>query len=126
MTVVGSPACFMGRTPPRSPHDLTTHTCINLPFPTHCGVSMWEFEHAGHAVNVRVEGQLIVNDIALARLGALNGAGLAYLPADYVQPPPYRGRRPCARAGGLMRAVPGPSPLLSEPAPAIGGVRTDC
>jgi DNA-binding transcriptional LysR family regulator len=86
MTVVGSPAYFAGRTPPRSPHDLATHTCINLPFPTHCGVSMWEFEHAGHAVNVRVEGQLIVNDIALARLGALNGAGLAYLPADYVQP----------------------------------------
>ena len=47
---------------------------------------MWEFEKAGRAVNVRVEGQLIVNDIALARLGALGDAGLAYLPEDYVQP----------------------------------------
>jgi DNA-binding transcriptional LysR family regulator len=37
-------------------------------------------------VNVRVEGQLIVNNIALARQGALGGSGLAYLPLDYVQP----------------------------------------
>jgi DNA-binding transcriptional LysR family regulator len=86
MAVVGSSAYFANRDPPRTPHDLAAHTCINLRFPTHGGVSVWEFEKAGRAVNVRVEGQLIVNDIALARLGALGDAGLAYLPEDYVQP----------------------------------------
>jgi DNA-binding transcriptional LysR family regulator len=86
MAVVGSSAYFANRHPPRTPHDLAAHTCINLRFPTHGGVSVWEFEKAGRAVNVRVEGQLIVNDIALARLGALGDAGLAYLPEDYVQP----------------------------------------
>ena len=35
---------------------------------------------------MRVEGQLIVNNIALARLGALQGVGLAYLPEEYVAP----------------------------------------
>lgn len=39
----------------------------------------------GRAVKVRVEGQLIVNDIALARVGALSGSGLAHLPEDYVK-----------------------------------------
>jgi len=86
MAVVGSSAYFANRHPPRTPHDLAAHPCINLRFPTHGGVSVWEFEKAGRAVNVRVEGQLIVNDIALARLGALGDAGLAYLPEDYVQP----------------------------------------
>ena len=86
MAVVGSSAYFANRHPPQTPHDLAAHTCINLRFPTHGGVSVWEFEKAGRAVNVRVEGQLIVNDIALARLGALGDAGLAYLPEDYVQP----------------------------------------
>ena len=86
MAVVGSSAYFANRHPPQTPHDLAAHPCINLRFPTHGGVSVWEFEKAGRAVNVRVEGQLIVNDIALARLGALGDAGLAYLPEDYVQP----------------------------------------
>ena len=37
-------------------------------------------------LNVRVDGQLVVNDIALARDGALRGLGIAYLPEDYVLP----------------------------------------
>jgi DNA-binding transcriptional LysR family regulator len=56
-------------------------------FPTHGGVYVWEFEQVGRRpVNVRVEGQLVVNDIALARLGAIDGSGIAYLPENYVQP----------------------------------------
>jgi DNA-binding transcriptional LysR family regulator len=86
MAAVGSPAYFAGRSPPRTPHDLAGHNCINLRFPTHGGVYVWEFEKACRAVNVRVEGQLVVNDIALARLAAIDGAGIAYLPEDYVQP----------------------------------------
>jgi DNA-binding transcriptional LysR family regulator len=85
MAVVGSSAYFADHTRPSAPHDLASHVCINLRYTTDGGTSVWEFEKAGRAVNVRVEGQLIVNDIALARLGALNGAGLAYLPLDYVE-----------------------------------------
>ncbi len=85
MAVVGSPVYFAEKPPPRTPHDLAAHNCINLRFPTLGGVSVWEFEKGGRPVNVRVEGQLIVNDIALARAGALDGSGLAYLPLDYVE-----------------------------------------
>jgi DNA-binding transcriptional LysR family regulator len=85
MAAVGSPSYFADRKPPRTPHDLANHNCINLRFPTLGGLYAWEFEKAGRAVNVRVEGQLIVNDIALARQAALDGLGIAYLPEDYLQ-----------------------------------------
>jgi DNA-binding transcriptional LysR family regulator len=58
MAVVGSPAYFADRPPPRAPHDLASHVCINLRYTTDGGTSVWEFEKAGRAVNVRVEGQL--------------------------------------------------------------------
>jgi DNA-binding transcriptional LysR family regulator len=86
MAVVGSPTYFADRTPPLTPRDLAAHNCIDLRHTIGGGVSVWEFENSGRALNVRIEGQLVVNDIALARLGALSGAGLAYLPADYVEP----------------------------------------
>jgi DNA-binding transcriptional LysR family regulator len=85
MAAVGSPAYFRDRSAPSAPHDLGAHVCINLRFPTHGGVYVWEFEKAGRAVNVRVDGQLVVNDIELARSGAIGGLGIAYLPEDYVQ-----------------------------------------
>ena len=86
MAVVGSPAYLSGHKPLRTPHDLAKHNCINLRFPTRGGLYAWEFEKGGRALNVRVEGQLIVNDIALSLEAALDGLGLAYLPEDYVQP----------------------------------------
>ncbi|MBM0205257.1 LysR family transcriptional regulator [Micromonospora sp. STR1s_5] len=85
MAVVGSPAYFAEKPRPSTPHDLASHNCIGMRFSTDGGVAQWEFEKAGRAVNVRVEGQLVVNTIALVRSGALRGSGLAYLPDDYVQ-----------------------------------------
>ncbi|HWF01178.1 MAG TPA: LysR family transcriptional regulator [Caulobacteraceae bacterium] len=85
MAVVGSPAYFAERTAPATPHDLADHNCINLRFPTLGGLYAWEFERDGRALNVRVEGQLIVNDITLAVKAAIDGLGLADLPQDYVQ-----------------------------------------
>jgi DNA-binding transcriptional LysR family regulator len=85
MAAVASPAYFSARKPPRTPQDLALHNCINLRFPTRGGLYAWEFEKAGRALNVRVEGQFVVNDIALALQAALDGLGIAYLPEDYVR-----------------------------------------
>jgi DNA-binding transcriptional LysR family regulator len=60
--------------------------------PTRGGLYAWEFEKGGRALNVRVDGQLIVNDIELARLAALDGVGIAHLPDDYVKPDIEAGR----------------------------------
>jgi len=85
MAAVGSPAYFAARKAPRTPNELGEHNCINLRFPTLGGLYAWEFEKRGRAISVRVEGQLVVNEVALARQAALDGLGIAYLPERYVQ-----------------------------------------
>ncbi|PZM17185.1 LysR family transcriptional regulator [Rhizobium tubonense] len=86
MAAIGSPDYFARRPQPLTPHDLTEHSCINMRLPTHGGIYAWEFEKDGREVRVRVEGQLVFNNIALRLNAALDGLGLAYLPADVVQP----------------------------------------
>jgi DNA-binding transcriptional LysR family regulator len=97
MAAVAAPEYFSARGAPLIPHDLAAHNCINLRFPTHGGLYAWEFEKDGRAMNVRVEGQLIVNEIGLARQAACEGLGVAYLPDDYVAS--------AVEAGRLLRVL---------------------
>lgn len=85
MAVAGSPDYLATRGSPRTPDDLASHNCINLRHQAKGGISVWDLEKDGRAVNVRVEGQLVVNDIALVRQAALDGLGFCYLPKDYLQ-----------------------------------------
>ncbi|AWN45401.1 LysR family transcriptional regulator [Methylobacterium terrae] len=85
MAAVASPAYFARRPPPRTPQDLTGHTCINLRLPTHGGLYAWEFEEAGREIRVRVEGQVVFNTVSMILRAALDGFGIAYLPQDMVQ-----------------------------------------
>jgi DNA-binding transcriptional LysR family regulator len=85
MAVVGAPSYFARRPRPKKPQDLTAHDCINLRLPTYGGLYAWEFEKRSRALKVRVEGQLVFNNIALRLNAALAGFGLAYLPEDLVQ-----------------------------------------
>jgi DNA-binding transcriptional LysR family regulator len=84
MAVVGAPGYFANRKRPRTPQDLTAHSCINLRLQTSGGVYAWEFEKGDREVRVRVEGQLVVNTATLAVRAALDGAGLAFVPEDRV------------------------------------------
>jgi DNA-binding transcriptional LysR family regulator len=85
MAVVGAPSYFARRAKPRKPQDLTAHQCINLRLPTYGGLYAWEFEKRGRELKVRVEGQLVFNNLALRLKSALAGLGLAYLPEDQVR-----------------------------------------
>jgi DNA-binding transcriptional LysR family regulator len=85
MAVVAAPSYFEHRKKPRVPQDLTEHACINLRMPTRGGLYVWEFEKGGRELNVRVEGQVVCNNLALRLNGALDGLGLAYMPEDQVQ-----------------------------------------
>ena len=85
MAVVGAPSYFARRPKPRKPQDLTSHQCINLRLPTYGGLYAWEFEKRGRELKVRVEGQLVFNNLALRLKSALAGLGLAYLPEDQVR-----------------------------------------
>ena len=92
MVVVGSPAYFADRPLPKKPQDLTAHDCINIRLPTLGGIYAWEFEKRGRALKVRVDGQLVFNNMALRLNAALGGLGLAYLPEDQVEQPLADGR----------------------------------
>ena len=85
MAVVAAPSYFKTRRRPKTPEDLTSHACINLRLPTYGGLYAWEFEKNGRELKVRVEGQLVFNNIVLRLNAALAGLGLAYLPEDMVK-----------------------------------------
>jgi DNA-binding transcriptional LysR family regulator len=85
MAVVGAPGYFADHPRPETPHDLTRHACINLRLPTLGGLYAWEFGRDGRALNVRVDGPFICNDVATIIDGALAGLGLACLPEDELE-----------------------------------------
>jgi len=86
MAVVGAPSYFAQRSPPKTPRDLTDHNCINLRLPTYGGLYAWEFEQGDRELKVRVDGQLVFNDLTHRLNAALAGLGLTYLPEDVAQP----------------------------------------
>lgn len=92
MAVVGAPSYFAQRSPPKKPQDLTTHNCINLRLPTRGGLYAWELEKGRRELHVRVDGQLVFNNIALRINAVLEGLGLAFLPEDAAQPYLAQGR----------------------------------
>jgi DNA-binding transcriptional LysR family regulator len=90
--VVGAKSYFANRPPPVTPQQLTGHTCINLRLPTHGGLWAWDFERDGRELKVRVEGQIILNNIFDVVDAALDGFGLAYVPEDLAEPHIRKGR----------------------------------
>ena len=91
MAVVGAPSYFEKRPTPRTPQDLTEHNCINLRLPTYGELYAWEFEKGKRELKVRVDGQLVFNNIRQRLDAALAGLGVAYMPQDVAQPHIARG-----------------------------------
>jgi len=86
MAVVGAPSYFKQRPAPKKPQELIHHKCINLRLPTYGGLYAWELEKGSRELRVRVDGQLIFNNLKLRVDAALASLGLAFLPEDVVQP----------------------------------------
>lgn len=84
MAAVGAPSYFAARGTPTSPHDLARHNCINLRLPTSGGLYAWEFERDGREVKVKVQGQLVLNDVDLITQAAVAGHGIAFVLEDHV------------------------------------------
>jgi DNA-binding transcriptional LysR family regulator len=84
MAVVGAPSYFAKRPAPKTPHDLTEHSCINLRMPTMGDLYAWEFEKDGRELKVRVDGQLVFNDTRMILKAATDGFGLACLLEDHA------------------------------------------
>lgn len=85
MAIAGSPGYLSVRGLPRTPDELSNHCCINIRHQARGGNSVWDLEKDGRMVNVRVEGQLVVNNIAAVRQATVDGLGMCYLPRDYLE-----------------------------------------
>lgn len=84
MAVVGAPSYFERHSIPKTPQDLSHHTCLNLRLPTSGGVYAWELEKGNRALRVRVDGQLTFNNVPMIRQAALDGFGLACVMDDQI------------------------------------------
>ncbi|MGY4827600.1 LysR family transcriptional regulator [Sphaerotilaceae bacterium SBD11-9] len=92
MAAVAAPEYWASHAKPKTPEDLTKHSCINMRFPTHGGLYVWEFERRGKQLNVRVEGQVTVNSTPHIVQAALAGLGIAFLPEEEFAPHIEEGR----------------------------------
>ncbi|QGY32824.1 LysR family transcriptional regulator [Pantoea cypripedii] len=85
MVVVAAPEYFAQKGMPETPYELQNHNCINMRLPTLGGIYNWEFNKDGKEIRVKVEGQLIFNNLASRVDAALTGMGVAYVPEDCVR-----------------------------------------
>ncbi|WP_261642049.1 LysR family transcriptional regulator [Erwinia mallotivora] len=85
MSVVAAPDYLARRGTPATPYELQHHNCINMRLPTLGGLYNWEFSKDGKEIRVKVEGQLIFNNLASRIDAALSGMGIAYVPEDSVR-----------------------------------------
>jgi DNA-binding transcriptional LysR family regulator len=86
IAVVGSPAYLAGYGVPDTPYDLTRHHCINYRWAATGQLYRWQFTGPEGALEVEIDGPLIVNDTDFVRDAAINGLGLACLPEASVEP----------------------------------------
>ena len=85
MVTAAAPDYFnrMGR--PQTPNDLARHSCINLRMASGA-VYAWEYEKDGRALKVKVDGQLVLNNVDLIVAAAVSGRGIVHLVRDRVEP----------------------------------------
>lgn len=84
MVIVGSPAYFARHPEPKTPNDLSDHNCINLRLLSAGGLYAWELEKEGREVRVRVDGQLVFNNIGMIVRAAKAGLGLGFVMEDHI------------------------------------------
>lgn len=76
--VVATPAFFEAQRAPVTPHDLRGMPCIRQRFPSGA-MYHWEFERGGIELVLEVDGPLILREMTLCGLAALDGAGVAFV-----------------------------------------------
>lgn len=92
MAVVASPAYFATQPKPKNPRELIDHNCINMRMQSGGGLYVWDFQRKDKQLNVRVDGQLILNTSPNIVDAALAGLGVAWLPEDEFAPHIEEGR----------------------------------
>ena len=107
IAMVGAPSYFAQRKPPRTPDDLSRHSCVQYRRGPDGHIFDWIFERNGKSKAISVNGRVIVNTPELALRAALDGLGIAY--AVEAQADTF------VRSGQLVR-------VLEEWSPTIQGL----
>ena len=111
--IVGSPAYIARRGRPECPDDLRQHACLRLRR-SNGALALWSLNNNGRAIEIAVSGPFIANDFPAMLAAAVEGVGLAQVPA-----PARRRRRYCGktrpRAGAVRADDTGCVSLLSRP-----------
>ncbi len=109
---VASPGYLADRGTPRTPDDLSRHSCIR--YRLRSGrLFRWEFAQHGQELTVEVPGPLILDHVELMADAAASGLGIAYVPERTAQPFMAAGRLVtvldewCPRIPGLFLYYPG-------------------
>jgi DNA-binding transcriptional LysR family regulator len=104
IAVVGAPAYFARRRPPRTPDDLARHSCVQYRRAVDGGVFKWAFKRNGKSRQISVDGRLMVNSPFLAVRAAVDGLGIAYTIEALAEP--------FLRSGQLVRVLEDWSPSI--------------
>jgi len=102
IAVVGAPAYFARRRPPRMPGDLARHSCVQYRRAADGDVLKWAFKHNGKSQQISVDGRVMVNSTFLAVRAAVDGLGIAYIIEALAEP--------FLRSGQLVRVLEDWSP----------------
>jgi DNA-binding transcriptional LysR family regulator len=107
ISVVGAPAYFAQRKPPRTLEDLARHSCIQYRVGLNGPALAWPFRRNGKTLRVTVDGRLMVNDADMALRAAADGIGLALTPKSLADP--------LLRSGQLIE-------VLDQWSPSVDGI----
>ncbi|RAR52687.1 LysR family transcriptional regulator [Paraburkholderia unamae] len=103
LIVVGSPAYFEEHRPPRHTDDLRHHACLRWRRSSGA-LALWSFNDNGEALEIAVSGPFIASDFPTMLGAALEGVGLAQLPAPLAAEG--------LRAGKLVEVLDAYAPVM--------------
>ena len=102
VAIVGAPAYFARRRPPRTVDDLARHSCVQYRQTVDGRVLAWPLLRNGKTRRISVDGRVMVNDAHLATRAAVDGLGIALTPEALAEP--------FLRSGQLVRVLKDWSP----------------
>jgi DNA-binding transcriptional LysR family regulator len=86
LVCVAAPGYLARRDIPRTPRDLAAHSCIRHRWKYDEAVRPWQFEKGGERIEIDPHGRLIVNEAQNVVSAAVDGIGIAYVPAIMAAP----------------------------------------
>jgi len=83
MAIAASPGYLAAHGTPATPDDLQNHNCIRMRL-SNGAILPWRLRGNGKAIEPRVSGSLIANDVDLIVAAALDNVGIVYGPSEYT------------------------------------------